>query len=68
MKLRTDAEYAALIAGIDEGFRAIEASLNSVFLAREAGVLSPPAAARIRDTTRKDLLLAPKDDGCSCLF
>ncbi|KAJ1478780.1 hypothetical protein T484DRAFT_1903987 [Baffinella frigidus] len=54
MTLRTDTEYAALIAGIDKGFRAIQVRLKAVVLAREAGVLSPPAAARVRDTKMKD--------------
>jgi hypothetical protein len=54
MALRTEAEYAGLIAGIDEGFRAIQARLKPVALAHEAGVSAPPTAARIRDTKMKN--------------
>jgi hypothetical protein len=54
MAHRTDAEYDGLIAGIDEGFRAIQARLDPVALAYEAGVSSPPTAARIRDTKMKN--------------
>ncbi|KAJ1467743.1 hypothetical protein T484DRAFT_1755642 [Baffinella frigidus] len=50
MPHRTDAECAALVAGIGEGFRAIQARLEPV-----AGASAPPTGSRIRDTKMKHL-------------